>query len=40
MNEVKEKEIAQKLYSKIDLYLRENKLNRYDIAVKMGRRAQ
>ncbi|MEX6519040.1 hypothetical protein AB6N29_03515 [Fusobacterium animalis] len=40
MNEVKEKEIAQKLYSKIDLYLRENKLNRYEIAVKMGRRKQ
>lgn len=40
MNETKEKEIAQKLYSKIDLYLRENKINRYEVANKMGRRKQ
>ena len=40
MNEVKEKEIAQKLYSKIDLYLRENKINRYEIATRMGHRKQ
>ena len=32
----KEKEIAQKLYSKIDLFLRENNLNRYEVANKMG----
>lgn len=40
MNENKEKEIAQKLYSKIDLYLRENKINRYEVANKMGHRKQ
>ena len=40
MNETKEKEIAQKLYSKIDLYLRENKINRYEVANKMGHRKQ
>lgn len=40
MKKEKEKEIAQKLYSKIDLYLREKKINRYEIANKMGRRKQ
>ena len=40
MNKNKEKEIAQKLYSKIDLYLRENNLNRYEVANKMGHRKQ
>lgn len=36
----KEKEIAQKLYSKIDLFLRENNLNRYEVANRMGHRKQ
>nr|DAI56054.1 MAG TPA: DNA-binding protein [Caudoviricetes sp.] len=40
MNKNKEKKIAQKLYSKIDLYLRENNLNRYEVANKMGHRKQ
>lgn len=40
MKKEKEKEIAQKLYSKIDLYLREQKINRYEVANKMGRRKQ
>ncbi len=40
MKKEKEKEIAQKLYSKIDLYLREKKINRYEVANKMGHRKQ
>lgn len=40
MKKDKEKEIAQKLYSKIDLYLREKKINRYEVANKMGHRKQ
>lgn len=40
MKKYNEKEIAQKLYSKIDLYLREKKINRYEVANKMGRRKQ
>ena len=40
MEKKKEKEIAQKLYSKIDLFLRENNLNRYEVANRMGHRKQ
>lgn len=40
MDAKKEKEIAQKLYLKIELFMRENNTNRHRIAEKMGHRKQ
>lgn len=40
MDAKKEKEIAQKLYLKIELFMRENNTNRHKIAEKMGHRKQ